>query len=95
MRYCPSPHYIEEICGNPVSLTRRPNPKVPAQNTGEHFQFPEGIGNLMLMMIGCKYININKLAGRIDGTADFAKVPSLLTYTRRLPGGLRMVPLLP
>ncbi|KAF9642159.1 hypothetical protein BDM02DRAFT_3063795, partial [Thelephora ganbajun] len=31
--------YIEEISGNPISLIHRPNPKAPAQNTGEHFQF--------------------------------------------------------
>ncbi|EGO22026.1 hypothetical protein SERLADRAFT_475152, partial [Serpula lacrymans var. lacrymans S7.9] len=31
--------YIEQCGGEPVSLIRRPNPKVPAQNTGEHYQF--------------------------------------------------------
>ena len=65
--------YIEEIGGNPISLIRRPNPKVPAQNTGEHFQFLEGIGNLL--MTGYKHIDVNKLAGRTDGIVDFIKVP--------------------
>jgi len=65
--------YIEEIGGNPISLIRRPNPKVPAQNTGEHFQFLEGIGNLL--MTGYIHIDANKLAGRSDGIVDFVKVP--------------------
>ena len=65
--------YIEEIGGNPISLIRRPNPKVPAQNTGEHFQFLEGIGNLL--MTGYTHINANKLSGRSDGIVDFVKVP--------------------
>ena len=65
--------YIEEIGGNPISLIRRPNPKVPAQNTGEHFQFLEGVGNLL--MTGYKHIDVNKLAGRTDGIVDFIKVP--------------------
>ncbi|KAF9642765.1 hypothetical protein BDM02DRAFT_3192722, partial [Thelephora ganbajun] len=47
--------YIEEISGNPISLIHRPNPKAPAQNTGEHFQFLEGIGDLL--MIGYKHID--------------------------------------
>jgi len=59
--------------GNPISLIRRPNPKVPAQNTGEHFQFLEGIGNLL--MTGYKHIDVNKLSGRTDGIVDFVKVP--------------------
>jgi len=65
--------YIEEIGGRPVSLIRRPNPKVPAQNTGEHFQFLEGIGNLL--MTGYAHVDANKLAGRSDGIVDFVKVP--------------------
>ena len=65
--------YIEEIGGNPISLVRRPNPKAPAQNTGEHFQFLEGIGNLLVT--GYTHIDANKLAGRSDGTVDFVKVP--------------------
>jgi acyl transferase domain-containing protein len=64
--------YIEEIGGNPVSLIRRPNPKVPAQNTGEHYQFLEGVGNLL--MAGFKLLDINKLAGRSDGIVDFVKI---------------------
>ena len=65
--------YIEEIGGNPISLIRRPNPMVPAQNTGEHFQFLEGIGNLL--MTRHQHVNVNKLAGRTDGIVDFVKVP--------------------
>jgi len=64
--------YIEEIGGNTISLIRRPNPKVPAQNTGEHFQFLEGIGNLL--MTGYAHVDSNKLAGRSDGIIDFVKV---------------------
>ena len=71
-----SPHpvlksYIEEIDGNPISLVHRPNPKVPAQNTSEHFQFLEGIGSLL--MTGCKHINVNKLARRSDGIIGLLK----------------------
>ena len=65
--------YIEEIGGNPISLVCRPNPKVPTQNTGEHFQSFEGIGNLL--MTRYKHINVNRLAGRTDGIVDFVKVP--------------------
>ena len=65
--------YIDEIGGKPISLIRRPNPKVPAQNTGEHFQFLEGIGNLL--MSGYAHVDANKLAGRSDGIVDFVKVP--------------------
>ena len=65
--------YIEEIGGNPISLIRRPNPKVPAQNTGEHFQFLEGVGNLL--MTGYSHVDANKLACRSDGIVDFVKVP--------------------
>ena len=64
--------YIEEIGGNPISLIRRPT-KAPAQNTGEHFQFLEGIGNLL--MTGYAHIDVNKVAGRSDGIVDFIKVP--------------------
>ncbi|KAJ3146079.1 hypothetical protein HDU86_000536 [Geranomyces michiganensis] len=38
--------YIEQCGGHAISLVKRPNPKFPAQNTGEHFQFLEGIGAL-------------------------------------------------
>ena len=65
--------YIEEIGGNPISLVCCPNPKVPAQNTGEHFQSLEGIGNLL--MTRYKHIDVNRLAGRTDGIVDFVKVP--------------------
>ena len=65
--------YIEEIGGNPISLIRRPNHKVPVQNTGEHFQFLECLGNLLIT--GYKHIDVNKLAGRTDAIVDFIKVP--------------------
>jgi len=65
--------YIEEIGGNPISLIRRPNPKVPAQNTGEHLQFLEGVGNLL--MTGYAQIDANRLASRSDGIVNFVKVP--------------------
>ena len=65
--------YIEEIGGRPISLIRRPNPKAPSQNTGEHFQFLEGVGNLL--MTGYSHVDPNKLAGRSDGIVDFVKVP--------------------
>jgi len=57
--------YIEEIGGNSTSLIRRPNPKVPAQNTSEHFQFLEGLGNLL--MTGYFHIDASKIAGHSDG----------------------------
>jgi len=69
--------YMEEIGANPISIIRRPNPKLPAQNTGEHYQFLEGIGNLL--MTGYKRLDINKLAGRTDGVVDFIK-PKLPAY---------------
>ena len=65
--------YIQEIGGNPISLIRRPNSRVPAHNTSEHFQFLEAIGNLL--MTGYSHIDPNKLAGRSDGIVDFVKVP--------------------
>ena len=46
----------------------RSNPKVPVQNAGEHFQFLEGTGNLL--MTGYKHIEINKLTGRSDGISQ-------------------------
>ena len=65
--------YIEEIGGNPISLIRRSDPNASVQNTGEHFQFLEGIGNLL--MTGYSHIDANKLAGRSDGIVDFVRVP--------------------
>ncbi|KAF9644597.1 hypothetical protein BDM02DRAFT_3190458, partial [Thelephora ganbajun] len=77
--------YIEEIGGNPISLIRRPNPKAPAQNTGEHFQFLEGIGDLL--MIGYKHIDVNKLAGCTNGIVDFVKAPlPAYPYSKTLAG---------
>ncbi|KAF9228933.1 putative nonribosomal peptide synthetase [Gyrodon lividus] len=63
--------YIEQCGGEPVSLIRRPNPKVPAQNTGEHYQLLEGIGNLL--SAGFKNVDFNKLCASPDGAADFIK----------------------
>ena len=34
--------YIKQCGGECISLVHRPNPKVPAQNTGKHHQFLEG-----------------------------------------------------
>ncbi|KAI6009612.1 putative nonribosomal peptide synthetase [Pisolithus orientalis] len=57
--------YIEQC------LIRRPNPKVPAQNTGEHYQFLEGIGNLL--GTGFKNVDFNQLCASPEGTTDFTK----------------------
>ncbi|KIK92693.1 hypothetical protein PAXRUDRAFT_146735 [Paxillus rubicundulus Ve08.2h10] len=63
--------YIEQCGGEPVSLIRRPNPKVPAQNTGEHYQMLEGVGNLL--SAGFKNVDFDKLCASPDGAADFSK----------------------
>ncbi|KIJ63457.1 polyketide synthetase [Hydnomerulius pinastri MD-312] len=63
--------YIEQCGGEPVSLIRRPNPKVPAQNTGEHYQLLEGIGNLL--SAGFKNVDFNKLCASPGGATDFIK----------------------
>ncbi|KAH7918142.1 ketoacyl-synt-domain-containing protein, partial [Leucogyrophana mollusca] len=63
--------YIEQCGGEPVSLVRRPNPKVPAQNTGEHYQFLEGIGSLLAS--GFKNIDYNKLCASPSGQVSFSK----------------------
>ncbi|EGN96333.1 hypothetical protein SERLA73DRAFT_186037 [Serpula lacrymans var. lacrymans S7.3] len=69
--------YIEQCGGEPVSLIRRPNPKVPAQNTGEHYQFLEGVGNLLAS--GFKRVDFDKLCASPDGQNDFVK-PKLPNY---------------
>ncbi|EIW85840.1 hypothetical protein CONPUDRAFT_80229 [Coniophora puteana RWD-64-598 SS2] len=69
--------YIEQCGGEPVSLIRRPNPKVPAQNTGEHFQFLEGLGNLLAQ--GYKKVEFNKLCASPEGAEEFYK-PKLPDY---------------
>ncbi|KAJ3411290.1 hypothetical protein HDV05_002436 [Chytridiales sp. JEL 0842] len=51
--------YIEQCGGVAVSIVRRPNPKFPALNTGEHHQFLEAIGNLLLN--GFSRFDVNKL----------------------------------
>ncbi|KAH7890103.1 putative nonribosomal peptide synthetase [Phlebopus sp. FC_14] len=63
--------YIEQCGGESVSLIRRPNPKVPAQNTGEHYQLLEGIGNLLSS--GFKNVDFDKLCASPDGATDFFK----------------------
>ena len=70
--------YIEKCGGESISLVHRPNPKVSARNTGEHYQFLEGIGNLLSS--GFKNIDFNKLRASPDGAADFtkAKLPEYL-----------------
>lgn len=67
--------YIEQCRGEPFTLIRRPNPKTPAQNTGEHYQLLEGIGNLL--STGFKNVDFDKLCASPDGTTDFvrAKLP--------------------
>ncbi|KAL4075275.1 hypothetical protein V8B97DRAFT_2022271 [Scleroderma yunnanense] len=64
--------YIEQCGGESISLVRRPNPKVPAQNTGEHYQFLEGIGNLLSS--GFKNVDFNKLCASPEGVVNFTKV---------------------
>ncbi|KAF9241407.1 putative nonribosomal peptide synthetase [Melanogaster broomeanus] len=63
--------YIEQCGGEPVSLIRRPNPKVPTQNTGEHYQLLEGIGNLL--SAGFKNVDFSKLCASPGGAMDFTK----------------------
>ncbi|KAI6142295.1 putative nonribosomal peptide synthetase [Pisolithus thermaeus] len=63
--------YIEQCGGEPISLIRRPNPKVPAQNTGEYYQFLEGIGNLL--NAGFKNVDFNQLCASPEGATDFTK----------------------
>ena len=63
--------YLEQCGGEPITLIRRPNPKVPAQNTGEHYQLLEGIGNLL--STGFKNLDFDKLCAAPDGTTDFVK----------------------
>ncbi|KAI6098831.1 putative nonribosomal peptide synthetase [Pisolithus croceorrhizus] len=63
--------YIEQCGGEPISLIRRPNPKVPAQNTGEYYQFLEGVGNLL--STGFKNVDFNQLCASPEGAMDFAK----------------------
>lgn len=69
--------YIEQCGGEPISLIRRPNPKVPAQNTGEHYQLLEGIGNLLC--IGFKRVDFDKLYASNTGESSFVK-PTLPPY---------------
>ena len=63
--------YIEQCGGECISLVRCPNPKVPAQNTGKHYQFLEGIGNLISS--GFKNVDFNRHCASPDGTANFTK----------------------
>jgi acyl transferase domain-containing protein len=61
--------YILQCKGQPISLIRRPNPKVPGQNTGEHYQFLEGIGTLLTS--GFKAVDLSRLCATPDGRQDF------------------------
>ncbi|KAF9645762.1 hypothetical protein BDM02DRAFT_3189448, partial [Thelephora ganbajun] len=72
---------VQELGTENVSLEITPHP-VPAQNTGEHFQFLEGISDLL--MIGYKHIDVNKLAGRTDGIVDFVKAEGGAAASLRL-----------
>lgn len=67
--------YIEQCGGESITLIRRPNSKTPAQNTGEHYQVLEGIGNLL--STGFKHVDFDKLCASPDGATDFmrAKLP--------------------
>ncbi|KAH7909125.1 putative nonribosomal peptide synthetase [Hygrophoropsis aurantiaca] len=64
--------YVEQCGGVPVSLIRRPNPKTPTQNTGEHYQLLEGIGNLLAA--GFKRVDFNRLCATPDGQMNFCKL---------------------
>ena len=69
-----SPHpvlqaYINHCGGKAFSLVRRPNPKTPEQNTGEHQQLLEGIGGLL--SAGFKGIDLAKLHATPEGRQDF------------------------
>lgn len=61
--------YIQQCKGQPISLIRRPNPKFPARNTGEHYQFLEGIGTLLTS--GFKAVDLARLCATPDGHQDF------------------------
>lgn len=61
--------YIIQCGGKAISLAHRPNLKVPAQNSGEHHQFLEGIGTLLTA--GFKDIDLAKLCASPDGRQQF------------------------
>ncbi|KAI9458237.1 putative nonribosomal peptide synthetase, partial [Boletus coccyginus] len=63
--------YLEQCGGEPITLMRRPNPKVPSQNTGEHYQLLEGIGNLLRN--GFQNVDFDKLCASPDGVSEFMK----------------------
>ncbi|KAG6329538.1 hypothetical protein ID866_9551, partial [Astraeus odoratus] len=63
--------YIEQCGGEPISLICRPSPVVPAQNTGEQYQFLEAIGNLL--RIGFKNVDFSQLCASPEGVTDFIK----------------------
>lgn len=63
--------YLEQCGGESITLIRRPNPKVPAQNTGEHYQLLEGIGNLLSS--GFKNVDFDKLCASPNGATNFVK----------------------
>ncbi|KAG6379792.1 thiolase-like protein [Boletus reticuloceps] len=63
--------YIEQCGGEPITLICHPNPKVPAQNTGKHYQLLEGIRNLLSS--GFKNVDFDKLCASPDSTSEFVK----------------------
>ncbi|KAJ3194330.1 hypothetical protein HK101_002999 [Irineochytrium annulatum] len=63
--------YVEQCGGQAVSLVRRPNPKFPALNTGEHYQFLEGVGNLLIS--GFSRIDYDKLGATPASFEDFKR----------------------
>ncbi|KIJ60828.1 polyketide synthetase [Hydnomerulius pinastri MD-312] len=63
--------YVEQCGGQAISLIRRPNPKLPAESTGEQAQLLEGIGELL--STGFKGIDLKKLCASTHGEEDFVK----------------------
>ena len=63
--------YILQCQGQSISLIRRPNSKVPSQNTGEHYQFLEGIGNLLTS--GFKAVDLARFCSTPDGRQNFLR----------------------
>ncbi|KAJ3195836.1 hypothetical protein HK101_010930 [Irineochytrium annulatum] len=71
--------YVEQCGGQAVSLVRRPNPKFPALNTGEHHQFLEGLGNLLLA--GFSKLDFAKLSGSSAATTGGPKYEDFKRYS--------------
>ncbi|KAH7927995.1 putative nonribosomal peptide synthetase [Leucogyrophana mollusca] len=64
--------YVEQCGGVSIPLIRRPNPKTPDQNTGEQYQFLEGVGNLLAA--GFKAVDFDRLYASPDGKSSFCKL---------------------